>query len=331
MPILYEDFVEDLRAVLPPTITPSDPSCHICNSEYGSLGVGVVSNLDHFNELPGHFRRIFIQNVVEPVTTPCGHNFCTFCICQWLIGKDTPGCPVCRTRIEIPQHLLDWYIGNDINDAVEGLCTSLHVFSSEAQEIIDVLSMSVRQLLTTMTPMLFLWNSAVFVSDLPKLMVSVARRFHYQAMRVEVPTDLPELKLHNPMDRLAGMRKSDKTKSLASFTREDAPLTDHPQSHEMYSRLCEHIFNVGDDLESTYERCFTQAEVLYLVIKKEMPDADGGVGMDRWDAYVQCVVDGLMVWQSYCERVNMLTARRVTRVFVDDERAAEGVWAYTVG
>lgn len=150
-------------------------------------------------------------------------------------------------------------------------------------------------------------------------------------MRVEVPADLPGLKLHNPMDRLAGMRKSDKTKSLASFTCEDAPLTDYPQSHEMYVRLCERIYDIGDDLESMYERCFTQAEVLCLRIKKEMPDADGGFGMDRWDAYVQCVVDGLMVWQGYCESVNMLTARQVTRVVVDAERAAEGVQAYTVG
>jgi hypothetical protein len=331
MSILYEDFVEGLRAVLPPTITPSDSSCHICSLEYGSLGVGAGSNLDYLNELPGPFRKIFVQDVVEAVTTPCGHNFCTFCICQWLIGKDAPTCPVCRAHIEIPERLLDWHNSNDVNVTVEGFSTSLHVSSSEAQDILDILTMPIRQILTTNTPMLFQWNSAVLVSDLPKLMVSVARRFHYQAMGVEVPADLPELKLHNPMDRLAGMRNSDKTKSLASFTCGDAPLADHPQSHEMYARLCERILDLGDDLENGYERCFIQAEALCLGIKKEMPDADGGIGMDRWDAYVQCVVDGLTVWQGYCEGVNMLMARRVTRVVVDAERAEEGVRAYTVG
>jgi hypothetical protein len=100
------------------------------------------------------------------------------------------------------------------------------------------------------------WNNAAMVSDLPKLMVSVARRFHYQAMCAKAPSDLPHLKLHNPIDRLAGMRIADKSKSLMPCFCEDAPLADHPHVHEMYARLCEQIFNFEDYLWTKYRRCF---------------------------------------------------------------------------
>jgi hypothetical protein len=35
------------------------------------------------------------------------------------------------------------------------------------------------------------------------------------------------------------------------------------------------------------------------MINRETPDADGNVGKDRWDAYVQCAIDGLMIWERY--------------------------------
>jgi hypothetical protein len=73
----------------------------------------------------------------------------------------------------------------------------------------------------------------------------------------------------------------------------------------------------------------TQAKALSEMIWEKMPVADGGVGREKWLAYVQWVMNALICWQGCCRYVVMLTTGDVT-VVVDEARAGEGVAALTI-
>jgi hypothetical protein len=165
------------------------------------------------------------------------------------------------------------------------------------------------------------------VNDLPRIMVAVAMRFYFHGKGEVGPKDLSYLRLKNPMQRVS----SSGGKDLKYFLRSDAPLAKHPDAHRMYALLCERIKDFADGLEDQrYPNWDGPVVMLYMMVKDEMPDAHGGVGKEKWQAYVRCVVKALLVWQAYCGRVKKIAARRVTQVEIDDARA-EGIMAYRVG
>jgi hypothetical protein len=180
---MYQDFVDGARTVLTPTTTPEDePECFVCSRKYGSAGTGMETALEFFSALPNALRETFIEHIVEPFKTPCGHTFCAYCLCFWLKQNDPATCPMCQTPVKLP-----WQLGqldSDIDTiaaGVEGLAVSLHVTLAVAQEIHDILKMSPHRLYATEAPMPFMWNSDTMESDLPKVMVALAPRFCYQS------------------------------------------------------------------------------------------------------------------------------------------------------
>ena len=306
---LYQDFVDDVFAVLSPTTTPNEPKCPICDHHYGQAGPGMGTHLDFFNELPGASRKTFIQHVVEPVITPCGHTFCTFCICVWLHQNKDKSYPMCQSIIDLPQQLRHWDDDSDINRAaINGLSISLHISTPVAEEIFKILKLSMRQLITTQAPMPFIWKAATMISDLPRLMVTIARRFHFQEKGDKIPVDLSVLRLHNPMQRITSLVRADRN-VLKFFSRSDAPLAKHPDARKMYALLCKRIPDLEDTWDDHVWRCsnwFGSAKMLYLMVKEEMPDADGGVGKRNGgltsSAWLRRWLFGrrtVSVWESY--------------------------------
>jgi hypothetical protein len=188
-PIIYQDFVNTITAVVQPTTTPNKPHCSICSQIYGALGPGVQTNLELLSELPRAGRKAYAQHVVEAVETPCGHNYCTYCIAMWFCSHKDRTCPLCREPIVLPLKIEEWDDDWDSNDlAVDGLRSSLGVSSPTAEQIFDILKMSMHRILTTETAMPLVWKSAPMVSDLPKIMVAIAWRFNRMANGV-VPTE----------------------------------------------------------------------------------------------------------------------------------------------
>lgn len=204
IPGLYQDFVDGVLTHLPLTTTPNEPQCAICDQTYGQFTPEMDTPLEVFNEMPGIYRKTYVQDIVEPVATPCGHTFCTFCICTWLIESEQRVCPMCRQTIDLPHHLFAWDDNTETQDtAVDGLTISLRVSTPIAEEIYRILKLSMRQLLTTSEckNMPFEWDADAMIADLPKAMVAVARRFHHHDRDDVMPAGLPFLRLHEPMER----------------------------------------------------------------------------------------------------------------------------------
>ena len=314
-----------LLTILTAIDTPTEVGCVICNQEYGKAGPAIETHLQYLGQLPGAFRRLFAQHTLEAVRTPCGHVFCTYCIGVWLLESESSTCPLCRALIQIPAETYDENVNVDMTDpGVEGLAISLHVSSPIAAEIYDILHLSTRQLLTCGTPMPFVWYTEAMISDLPKLMVNIARRFQYQSIRASVPSDLPYMKLHNPIDRSVGRRHRG-AMDLKYFSRADAPLTQHADAHRLYGLLCTRIEALKGEMGDENNKCLNweaPMELLSSMVNEEMLGADGGVGQKKWNFYVRCVLKGLLVWQAYCEQVQQLSARRLeTAHVVADEDA----------
>ena len=305
--------MDGVLTVLRPTDTPKESACSICGQDYGKAGSGTATNLIFLSHLPGAFRKLFIEESIEAVVTPCGHAFCTFCISVWLSNPGTCTCPMCRAPFHLPAEQIVENTDGGLPDAGnEGLVVPLHIPTPEADEIFDIMKLSTRQLLTTKTPMPFVWDTEAMLSDLPKIMVTIARRFHYQSLQGPVPADLTVMRLYNPTDRFIGepLEKLD----LNSFSRADAPLAQHPDAHKLYSLLCKHVEALERTMGDAYGRCQNwegPAKMLtYKVINEGMPSADGGIGQEKWWAYIQCVIKALLVWQAYCEHDQMLWAER---------------------
>ena len=60
----------------------------------------LVNNMSYLKEAIDLNCSICLSILIEPVTGPCGHNWCRACIGKW--QRTTPGsgnCPVCRARL----------------------------------------------------------------------------------------------------------------------------------------------------------------------------------------------------------------------------------------
>ena len=218
-------------------------------------------------------------------------------------------CPLCRKPIDLPAD----FVSQDNNEAgltdirVEGLAISLRVSTDIAKWVFDILNSSTRQLLTTEEPMPFTWNADAMLADLPKLIVTIARRFHLQSEHA-CPADLHFLKLHNPLSPSTGQPHG--IAYLNFLSRSDAPLARHPDTHLMYRMLCiciegrDSVMGVMSGKCSSWEGL---AQTLFCrSVDRGMLASDGGVGKQRWRAFVWCVVKGLIVWQGYCEQIQEL-------------------------
>lgn len=63
----------------------------------------------------------------EPVTTPCGHNFCLKCISAWLLKS--PSCPLCVSGILAGQQLA---VNKLVESAIEANAGSLFLARGKA-------------------------------------------------------------------------------------------------------------------------------------------------------------------------------------------------------
>jgi hypothetical protein len=217
--------------------------------------------------------------------------------------------------------------------AIDGLAISHRVSSHRCEEMYRILKLSTRELLTTDADMPFKWNVAAMIHDLPRLMITIARRFHYSSKHEVVPRDLSFMRLHSPMNRVINTSRAG-TDELKYLLRPDAPLAKHSDALKMYKILCDRITALEGNVHDMGGQCYNwsiPSMWLYKPIKKDMAEADGGIGMQKWWNYVQCVIKALLVWQGYCERVEQLSSAWNQQVFVDETRAGEGVVAFRIG
>jgi hypothetical protein len=301
-PIVYQDVADGVLTVAPKVDAPIDESsCYICGLEYGSTGLGMDTHLDYLSQLPGAFRKTFVQSIVEASRTACGHTFCTFCLAAWFKDKYCT-CPMCRTKIIC--HFSTNTENTDDgapNVGIEGLSLSLGISSPRTTAFVDILRLQVRDLLKTTASMLFVWDASVMINNLALIMVTVARRMHYQALRSKngVPKDLPYMVLHHPGRSLNDPKSEHNLKFLLSA---DAPLARHPDSHKLYDFICSQFENPQCGHYWLCGNWEVPARDPFGLVRDEMPNDEGDVSQKRWWAYVWCVVKVLCVWQAYCER-----------------------------
>ncbi|EFQ89465.1 hypothetical protein PTT_14245 [Pyrenophora teres f. teres 0-1] len=167
-----------------------------------------------------------------------------------------------------------------------------------------------RPLLTTTDEMPFIWITNASIFDLPMLMVSVARRFHLQSLRLpdRLPEDPRYTRRHDAILFYVSCRYEI---DPDYFVRDDAPLAKHEHVLELYGVLCRHIENLKAVYCDVSGLCGNwegpARAVMYKVANEDMPEADGGVGRARWMAYVWCVIKAVFVWQAYCYRVQVVS------------------------
>ena len=332
----YQDVVDRVLAVSIPTEAPRDePTCFVCGREYGSIGAGVETHLDFLSQLPGAYRKTFLEQTVEPIRTPCGHVFCLSCLSVWFKRKRKCLCPMCREPIEIPfLYELENTDDGRRDVGIQGLSLALHIPTSLAKETYRIISLQTRELLTTTAPMPFQWNAEAMIHDLPIMMINVARRFHYQSLRQEegIPKDPSYMKRHNPVQLVTAEPRFNDLRSLG---RPDAPLAKHTDAFEMYRLVCDRIRDLEGTVGDGCGRCANwealARALMYKIVQEKMPQANGGVGRMRWRHYVWCVIKAVFVWQAYCERARRLMCLRTQQVRVDTTRTEEGVRTYQVG
>jgi hypothetical protein len=335
-PYIYQDVVERVLGIATLTEAPkNEPACFICRREYGSAGPGIETHLDFLSLLPGAYRKTFVEQVVEAVQTPCGHILCLFCLSTWFKRRRVCSCPMCRKPIQIA-FLFELENTDDgrVDVGVQGLSLALHIPTPLAKETYRIVNLQTRELLTTTAPMPFQWNAEAMIHDLPIVMITIARRFHYQSLRKEegVPKDLSYMKRHNPVQLVTAQPRFNDLKSLA---RPDAPLAKHKDAFEMYQLMCDRIRDLEGTVGDGYSRCTNweglARALLYRIVQEKMPHAEGGVGQIRWRCYVWCVIKAVFVWQAYCERARRLMCLRRQQVSIDTAREDEGVRTYHIG
>jgi hypothetical protein len=147
------------------------------------------------------------------------------------------------------------------------------------------------------------------VVDLPLIMVSVARRFHFHAQGEPVPVDLSFLTPRHPLKNPVTQFHYEEKDLLKFLARPDVPLAKHADAIAMYAVLCNNFcwLEYVDEVAGLQDWDET-VKTLVNTVKDDMPDATGGLEKAKWWAYVECVVKAVVVWQAYCERVRELSA-----------------------
>lgn len=217
---ISQNFFDDvLDTLLVRPDTPKEPYCSICDQAYGNVDqktdfAAIKPSLALLNELPMSSGP-FMQEILEPAVSKCGHTFCTSCICLWLASHRN--CPTCRIHL-VGSH--DRHAdGSDDNTDSDGDADSDdgsesgdesdsdadfdyddgldHEDNRPAFEQFDSYmdKLTIREHLKLKTPMPFarVPNSFVFMS-LPRTMVTIARRFHLQATGELAPADMHKMR-----------------------------------------------------------------------------------------------------------------------------------------
>ena len=119
------------------------------------------------------------------------------------------------------------------------------------------------------------------IYDLPVIMVSIARRFYYQSLRLpgDVPEDHLSMQLHDPM--LHPMTEVYGPRSLGFYSRSDAPLAPLERAFKLYEIPRERIVYHREDMSDEFGWCNNwegpAQSFLYKVIHEDMIEDDGGV------------------------------------------------------
>ena len=214
---------------------------------------------------------------------------------------------MCRTPISLPDRAYGDDRGEVSSARTEGLMHIYHISEPRAAEIYDILRLSTRQLLTIYARMPVIWSSVNLVSNLPKLMVTIARRFYYKSIGQPIPSDLSCIRRSIYVSRFSDFWNR---RDLEFHARADAPLAQHPDAYELHEFLRMHMPHLQNSMadKSGVSPDWTKItrNVLSLV-KQKMPDLDGDISNHAWDAYIYCVLHALFIWQAYCLRIQVLT------------------------
>ncbi|KAF5846477.1 hypothetical protein GGP41_003852 [Bipolaris sorokiniana] len=161
-----------------------------------------------------------------------------------------------------------------------------------------------------MKPMPFRWIKEVMLHDLPVIMVSVARRFYYHALRPTetVPCDISSLARHHPGDIINGLPV---IRTLDATVRDDAPIAYHEDAFRLYEGLRDIINNPRGIAFDNDGSCQSWGKAVLAVIstlmeEKTLAGTSGGVSQKKWWMYVWCVIKALMVWQAYAARLRVV-------------------------
>lgn len=300
--VVYKDFADSLQNALQPARPhPAEP-CSICSHAYTSTSPPNTSNssdtLEALTNLPYAHRTHLDDQGKIPIYTPCGHHFCLYCLCRWLSTSQT--CPYCRTPIPVP--VSSQQPTNIVPPSSEGF----GIPHATADISLRIGQWSVRQVLTSDIPTnaSFAWRREYMVADLPKIMIQVARRFHYQARR-QTPQDVAFLKPHRPFELLGGRIQI----TLQGVYWADAPVSMTEDAVQVCRVLSDRILGRYEYLATAFNReeyrCYwlDMAEWLLDEVRMEVPDARGGVGSIRWWRFVWVVIVYLLKWQYHCDRV----------------------------
>lgn len=183
---LRQDFVDDLLSALSTAAPAMEAAgCCLCYEAYGKPFSEGEADAISWQELP--YNDTFMPEVVEPIATFCGHQFCILCISMWLQEHGT--CPMCRQPIDLPDHS-DESEDDRLSAQIEGFMHVYQVSESRAREACNTYRLNTRQLLTTRQRMPIVWSPVNMVFNLPKAAVTIARRFHYKSIGQPAPSDL---------------------------------------------------------------------------------------------------------------------------------------------
>lgn len=144
---------------------------------------------------------------------------------------------MCRQSVDLPD-LSDHSEDDHSLAQIEGFMQVYRVSEWRAREACEIHRISMRQLLTTHQRMPVVWMPVNMVFNLPRVLVAIARRFHYKSIGQPVPSDLSLLKLQLDKAEFDGFWKSEQLQRLA---RADAPLARHPDAYDLHEFLCYRI------------------------------------------------------------------------------------------
>lgn len=348
--VITQGFADPLfDTVLRQALLIDGEQCPICKVDYISQTdtetmdvdtnvASKASSLYLLSELPFSVDLLLSAQEPEPVSMPCGHHFCLSCMCRWLFSQNT--CPMCRNEVEVPNlqytnpdpfiALMDSDNGNQVQ--LDSLIENYGVPPAAAVEATHLASTTTREVLTTLPPddAYFNFQSGWLKSDLKYIMLVLSKRWCCQEVGLPHQKD-PHLLPRNPLSvsihewphpLLSSLGRCILYKSL-------------PKSETTYGTILHGILiKIIDEFEEalirerTFEVNVNKAVQLILIEvgRKWWASNVGYINWTQWRAFVKCVVEYLIRWQWYCDRVEEVLGED----FVDTRRRYHGLGTPTM-